>query len=264
MYRLTLLLVLSLSFVTSASAIDLNGANGLVDFDAAVGFSTPRNLSVFRSADPASHMYFLVPNSIRLASKSSGDPEFSLFHYKARGHSTGYMNFTVEPIVSVDDFEQIIQEIKTNDPLAKFGVPQPVASYFYVVGPELPLQRVNPNEDSGNPLKTRSSFSTNLSSISIRASLQPGSHNYAIFTIGHNFKLRGVSRDEAGNAHIIDRSLATSFVMNGICANSPHLVLNLDSGKYGCITNKRSPDVAHKCPRKNETRSATNSPRKKL
>jgi hypothetical protein len=217
-----------------AKAIDLSGADGLLDFDSAIGFTIPRSISVFRSADQSDHLYFIVPNSIRLVAKPDKTPEFSLFHDGGNSGKEGYMSFSLEPLIDANDVSDVINEIRISDPQAKFGVPQPLNSFFYVLGPNMPLHSLVAQLDAGNPLKTKSSFSTPVSSIAVRASLIPSSYKYAIFTIGHDFTLKGTTRDEQGNIKIVERKLATSYVINGLCAIYPDLIVNISTRSIGC------------------------------
>jgi hypothetical protein len=236
-------------FSTSAQAMDLTGANGLIDFDAAVGFVNPRTIKVFRSADPDHHLYFLVPNSIRLVETENHEPEFSLFHSGAGAAKEGYVTFSLQPIIDTADIDAVVAEIKGADGQARFAVPQPVSSYFYIIGPAMGAQPLTIEKDGGNPLLTKSSFSAKISSIAVRASLQPTSHSYPIFTIGHDFRLRGTSRDPSGNVTVVDRNLATSFVMYGRCALAPHSVVDLVDGTNGCIRQHYAPMLVRQVQR---------------
>ncbi|TBH22189.1 peptidoglycan-binding protein [Rhizobium leguminosarum] len=228
----TVLLLASQS--ASGTCMDLKGADGLIDFDSVVAFPKPRSITVFRSAEPGGHTYFFVPNSVRLSSDAKGVPEFSLFHAGWDSKQEGAISFTLEPFVDADDFKDIVAEISASDNQATFAVPAPIESVFYIVGPDMPRREVTVNDTSGNPLLKKSGFATTASPIAVRASLLPTSYKYAIFAVGHNFSLRGIARDDAGEPKIIKRRLATSFVVNGVCALFPQLVVNTATGAIGC------------------------------
>lgn len=237
MLKLSRTLLVALTAVTAAPALalDLSGADGLIDFDAAIGFSTPRTISVFRSADPGDHLYFLIPNSVQLAETSDGRPQFALFHTVDKSSKKiGYLTFAINPVLHADELQAIISDIKASDAQARFGIPGPTASTFYLVGPEFGRKELTSKAPASNPLRTPSGFSIDIPSIAVRAALTASSYKQPIFTVGHDFTLRGTERDEQGNLHVVSRIFATSFVINGLCALHPELVLDMATGKRGC------------------------------
>jgi hypothetical protein len=101
---------------TLSDAMDLSDANGLIDFDSAIGFTNPRTIQVFRSTDPGHHLYFMVPNSVRLAEKkSTEDIEFSLFYSATTPGKEAYVTFSLEPILDNQDIASVVKEIKSFD-----------------------------------------------------------------------------------------------------------------------------------------------------
>lgn len=241
MLKLSRMLLFSLASVMAvpASALELGGADGLVDFDAAIGFPTPRTISVFRSADPGDNLYHLIPNSVQLAQSADARPQFGLFHTTDKNRKmTGHVTFVVSPVLQTDELQAIINEIKASDPQARFGIPGPTQSTFYLVGPEFGRKELTSKTSASNPLRTPSGFSVDISSIAVRASLTAGSYKQPLFTIGHDFTIRGVARDDKGERQVTTRTFATSFVINGICALYPELVLDLTSGRHGCSSQK--------------------------
>jgi hypothetical protein len=239
MQKLSRILLVALVSVTTAPAwaIELGGADGLVDFDAAIGFPTPRTISVFRSADPGDNLYHLIPNSVQLAVSAEARPQFGLFHTTDKNKKkTGYVTFVISPILQTDELQAIVNEIKANDPQARFGIPSPTQSTFYLVGPEFGRKELTSHTPASNPLRTPSGFSADISSIAVRASLTAGSYKQPLFTIGHDFAIRGVARDDKGERQVVTRTFATSFVMNGVCALYPELVVDLMNGRHGCTS----------------------------
>jgi len=99
----------------------------------------------------------------------------------------------------------------------------PTASTFYIIGPAFERRQLTSTNPASNPLRTPSGFSVDLPSLAVRVALSPGSYRHPVFTIGHDFVLRGVERDEHGNAHVISRSFGTSFIVSGVCALRPEL-----------------------------------------
>lgn len=217
-----LFVMVIVAFARSTGAMELSGADGLIDFDSIVGFSEPKSISVFRSADPGDHLYFIVPNSIRLQQNLDKTPEFSLFHRRSSAVKEGYATFSLKPFIDAEDLEAIVSGIRAADSQAVFGVPQPIMSSFYITGPEMGTTGLTNENDAGNPLLTKSAFSVPVSSIAVRASLLPASYKFPIFTIGHVFVLKGTSRDSQGVTQVIQRKFVTSFVMYGVCALSPN------------------------------------------
>lgn len=231
----TLLITLMSMAAAPVAALELGGADGLVHFDEAIGFPTPRTISVFRSADPADHLYHLIPNSVQIARTGDGRPQFSLFYTSEGRKKTGYVSFAINPVLETDELQAIINEIKANDPQARFAIPTPTESVFYLVGPEFGRKELTAKTPGSNPLRTPSGFSTDISSIAVRASLTSGSYKQPLFTIGHDFTIRGVARDESGEQRVISRRFATSFVLNGLCAIYPELVYDLNGDRHGCL-----------------------------
>jgi Putative peptidoglycan binding domain len=250
-----LLVVFYSTTAVPALALDLGGADGLVDLDAAIGFPTPRTISVFRSADPGDNVYHLIPNSVRLAQSADARPQFSLFHTTDKNKKkTGYITFAVSPVLETDELQAIINEIKASDPRARFAIPSPTQSTFYLVGPEFGRKELTSNTPTSNPLRTPSGFSIDISSIAVRASLTAGSYKQPLFTIGHDFTIRGVERDEKGVLQVASRRFATSFVINGVCALHPELVLDLTTGKHGCLPQSYNHRLVRSLQRQLKTR----------
>src|SRR6266545_4893709 len=48
---------------------------------------------------------------------------------------TGYLTFALTPVLHSDELQAVIDDLKAMDPLARFGIPSPTASTFYIVGP---------------------------------------------------------------------------------------------------------------------------------
>jgi hypothetical protein len=230
-----MLIALTSMAATPVAALDLGGADGLIDFDAAIGFPVPRAVSVFRSADPGDHQHFLIPNSVQLAETPEGRPRFALFYTTDRNNKkTGYITFVVTPVLNTDELQAVINDVKAGNAQARFGIPTPTASKFYLVGPEFGRKDLTSATPASNPLRTSSGFTTEISSIAVRAALTAGSYKQPIFAVGHDFTLRGTERDDLGNARVVSRTFATSFVINGLCAIHPELVIDLGTGRRGC------------------------------
>jgi hypothetical protein len=207
-----------------------------VDFDRSVGFSVPRNITVYPAVE-GNDVVFLVPNGLQIALKPNGAPRVGLTHTGiGRG---GDLILRLGPTIDGVPIQEIVSDLKVQYPALRFAVPGPKSSRFEIAGAGLPPQSL-PGHLTGDPMAGDFVYAVRLSPLSVRVLLTPRSYQMAVFAISIQYDLRGMSRDSAGNLALETRNFRMSMAMEGFCALSPESVLNASSGVNGCVHPKYS------------------------
>lgn len=204
------------------------------DFDTAIGFATPRQVTVLTSVDHTKHLYFLLPATVQFIIVDGDRSTVGLTYRGAGGRPTGpgYLTFTVHPSVIGDDATEAIKELKARDPAAQFAIPIPEKSdlAFSTIGSEIHLLK----DGEAALLSSSDSFSVKLTDIAVRALLLPGSRQSPSASFQYSFTLRGVVWTSDGKPTVQERTFRIGGVIAGFCATNPETSIDLSGARQGC------------------------------
>ncbi|MBZ9801082.1 peptidoglycan-binding domain-containing protein [Mesorhizobium sp. ES1-6] len=216
-------------------------SSALIDFDAVVALGIPTTVTVFKGYGAQSNIYILVPNALRIDRDANGRPNASLVHDSPnerlglRGIGAGYLTIGVLPFISGEDVAVVMKRIRDENPNASFAFPAPASSEFSVAVPFAP-QEVIQTGVAGNPLQTETSLEVKLNPLATKALLHPRSGSVSSIVVRHMYTLRGIQRDAASQIQIVERQFRNSDSLTGFCFKYPSQVINLASGKEGCVS----------------------------
>lgn len=203
----------------------------VVDFDRSVGFSVPRNITVYPAAD-GNDMVFLMPNGLQEARNAEGAPRFGLTHTGlGRG---GDLILRLTPTIDGIPIQEIVADLKTKYPNLRFAFPGPKSSRFEITGAGL-VPEPKPMIATGDALAGDFVYAVRLPPLTVRVLLTPRSYLMAVFAISMQYEVRGMARDAQGTPALETRTFRMSLGMEGFCALWPQLVLNASTGVNGCI-----------------------------
>ena len=203
----------------------------IADFDRPYGFLNPTLATVVRSFTDA-HLYNIVPNQLEIKTKEMDVPDVS-FLYR-RGSLGGYFVVNVEVSISESNLERVSNEIRSQDPAAKFVVIEPIASEFKITVPGAgSTGAIARDVKVLGPRRFAVTFV--VDDIVRRIMLLPNSHEFDFFAISYEGKYRGVQRDDAGATRLADRTYSIGSSFGGVCSLHPTIVVDLESGQRGCV-----------------------------
>ncbi|MGQ0622773.1 MAG: peptidoglycan-binding domain-containing protein [Panacagrimonas sp.] len=207
----------------------------MIDFDSAVGFSTPRQVTLFTSVDKSKHLYFLMPTAVEFVLKNRGSSATGLLYTSeaAAKFPIGYLTFTVVPVMDTADYEEAIKEIKQRDPSAKFAYPNSTKNVLTFTGIDMPEKSLF-GDGIAAPIPSRNSFTLLLSRLSARALLLPRAYESPSASFQYSFSLRGAVRMADGSFQVLERTYRIGGVLAGFCANVPESTWDLRSARRGC------------------------------
>jgi hypothetical protein len=226
--------LLSLFFVCFgiSTAHSAEVPKSFVDFDRQVAFSKPLLISIFHGYND-DHVYYVLPNIIKVGELSPGVPDLSLIYDQVKRRHAALLTIRGQ-IGFSGDYEAALAEIKSVDPVATFAIPEPYAFSFAVS---------TPGADGGGAIIDAAKINSagrfellaKVSDITARILLLPTSYKFDSMSIVYSPVYHGVVRTSDGTPQIVERKYDVSVVSNGGCVFSPDRYLSWATQFTGCI-----------------------------
>jgi hypothetical protein len=214
----------------------MSGAAGqipanVIDFDRSVGFSTPRSITVYPTAQGTDQVY-LIPNGLQVADFSKSFSAIGITH--SGFTKKGNLILRLVPTINGIPIPEIVSDLRARYPTLNFAYPTLKSSRFEVAGPGFdPVSVVSASAD---PIASDFVRSIVLPPIALRAMLTPRSYQLSILAVSTEYEVRGMSRDPNGKPMMEDRVFRVSTTVEGFCALVPGAALDASIGKSGCIS----------------------------
>jgi len=223
-------------FSSNAQSVAKNALPGdILDFDASVGFETPRLVTILNGYDRAKNIFYIFPSAVDFVLPQNGAAAIGLQVAAVRdaNFSKGSFTFTVRPRFNGPETAAAIDELRRRFPNALFAYPVPSKSILSLTTIEQASVNFSPAQES-SPLANEISFTAKLTPIETRVLLLPQSLESPSATFQFIYYIRGVSRDPDGSVTIIERPFLLGGVLGGFCAPFPAAIIDAGNGRTGC------------------------------
>lgn len=220
--------LLSLAAIPGLHAEE-NAFAELVDFDVAIGFSSPLQVTILRSYDRTKNLFYVLPETVELVLPVSGNGSIGLQVAQRTG---GSLTFSVVPRASQIDFQKAIVELKKRFPTAVFAYPLPSKASVQLITMTSGTALTKDGESS--TLTSQHTFTVKLSPVEARMLLLPDATTSPSATFRVSYTLKGVSRNSEGKPLVEERVLGFAGVLNGFCAPYPTSTISVATGNTGC------------------------------
>lgn len=235
-----LLIIIAAATGTYSFAIGAELPQGIMDLDKQVAFTSPFLITVFQGYQ-ADHTYFILPNNAKLDQQANGAPKLSLLYGQAGTGKKAIL--TLEGTISfAADYQNAVDEIKREDPAAKFVIPEPSSFTFRLETPG--SDRAGATIDSAK-INSSGHFEimAKVDDITSRVMLIPYSYKYNSISVVYSPTYRGVIRTADGTPRLGERSWDVGAIGGGACALSPERYVSWVTKKAGCSFPVYSPPM---------------------
>ena len=231
LYRFALILA-------GCAPLRLPAQTPMINFDAPLGtFDRPAGLIIYASNMPATHTYFVLPNTVAISKKQDGTPLFNVVWYgvgkKDAAGSGGNLTISLEPNYGAPQ-SVIKQYISTLDPAAVIINAVPSSSEVMSLLPsDYTVQPGSSTWTLQSSSPQSSVFTMQLKPLGVRALALSDTSESDLLIVRYRFKVKGVEANSS--TAVVEHDFQYGLSANLSCKKDPLSFHDLTRKRSGCL-----------------------------